>query len=44
MGIFCYGPRERMNTWLFFLMGIARRGVIKELEVRDFDKSWSACQ
>ena len=18
MGIFCYGPRERMNTWLFF--------------------------
>ena len=17
MGIFCYGPRERMNTWLF---------------------------
>ena len=29
-----------MNTWLFFskLMGIARRGVLKELEVCDFEK------
>ena len=25
-------------------MGIARRGVLKELEVYDFDKTWSACQ
>ena len=25
-------------------MGIARRGVLKELEVRDFDKTLSACQ
>ena len=38
---FCYGPRGRMNTWLFFLIltGIARGGVLKELEVCDFDKS-----
>ena len=44
---FCYEPRGRMNTWLFLskLMGIARRGVLKELEVCDFDKKiWSACQ
>ena len=43
---FCYGPRGRMNTRLFLskLMGIARRGVLKELEVCDFDKTWSACQ
>ena len=35
-----------MNTLLFLskLMGIARRGVLKELEVCDFDKTWSACQ
>ena len=26
------------------LMGIARRGVLKELKVCDFDKIWSACQ
>ena len=26
------------------LMGIARQGVLKELEVCDFDKTWSACQ
>ena len=43
MGIFLlyiYGLRGHMNTWLFFLkwMGIARRGVLKELEVCDFDK------
>ena len=25
-------------------MGIARGGVLKELEVYDFDKTWSACQ
>ena len=39
---FCYGPRGRMNTWLFFLIltGITRGGVLKELEVCDFDKSW----
>ena len=24
--------------------GIARRGVLKDLEVCDFDKTWSACQ
>ena len=43
---FCYGPRGRMNTRLFLskLMGIARRGVLKELEVCDFGKTWSACQ
>ena len=30
-----------MNTWLFLakLMGIACRGVLKELEVCDFDKT-----
>ena len=35
-----------MNKWLFLskLMGIARRGVLKELEVCDFDKTWSSCQ
>ena len=35
-----------MNAWLFLskLTGIARRGVLKELEVCDFDKRWSACQ
>ena len=35
----CYGPRGRMNTLLFFfkLMGIARRGILKELEVCDFE-------
>ena len=40
------GHVGRMNTWLFLskLMGIARRGVLKELEVCDFDKTWSACQ
>ena len=29
--LFCYGPRGRMNTWLFLskLMGIARRGVLR---------------
>ena len=26
------------------LVGIARRGVLKELEVCDFDTIWSACQ
>ena len=46
MGMFCYGPRGRMNTWLFLSKstGIARRGVLKELEVCDIDKTWSACQ
>ena len=35
-----------MNIWLFFskLMGIARRGVLKELDVYYFDKIRSACQ
>ena len=35
---FCYGPRGRMNTLLFLskLIGIARRGDLKELEVCDF--------
>ena len=43
---FCYGPRGRMNTCLFLskLTGIARRGILKELEVCDFEKNWSACQ
>ena len=43
---FCYGPRGRMNTWLFLskLIGIARRGDLKELEVCDFDKIWSVYQ
>ena len=46
MGIFLLWPRGRMNTRLFLskLMGIARRGVLKELEVCDYDKTWSACQ
>ena len=46
MGIFCYGPRGRMNTWLFLSkwIGIARRGDLKELEVCDFDKIWSVYQ
>ena len=30
-----------MNTKF---MGIAHRGVLKELDVSDFDKTWSACQ
>ena len=36
----------RMNTWLFLskFIGIARRGDLKELEVRDFDKIWSIYQ
>ena len=40
---FCY---RRMNTWLFFskLTGITRQGILKELEVCDFDKTWSADQ
>ena len=35
-----------MNTFLFLskLTGIPRRGVLKELDIRDFDKTWSACQ
>ena len=35
-----------MNTWLFFskLMGIARRGVLKELDGCDFDNICSTCQ
>ena len=43
---FCYGLRGRMNRRLFLskLMGIARRGVLKELEVGDFDNTWSACK
>ena len=40
---YCYGPRGRMNIWLFFVK-IARRGVLTELEVCDLDKTWSACQ
>ena len=34
-------------TWGLFLsklIGIAHRGDLKELEVRDFDKSWSVYQ
>ena len=38
MGIFLWAQN------LSKLMGIARRGVLKELEVCDFDKTWSACQ
>ena len=40
------GPRGRMNTWLCLskLIGIERRGDLKELEVRDFDKIWSVYQ
>ena len=32
-----------MKTWLFFskFTDISRRGVLKELEVCDFDKTWS---
>ena len=43
---FCYGPRVHMNTCIFLskLMDIARRGVLKELEICDFYKTWSACQ
>ena len=36
-----------MNTWLFFFKIDGhrnRRGVLKELEVRDFDQTWSACR
>ena len=42
---FC-GPHGRMNAWLCLLklMGIAHRGVLIELEVCDFDKTWSAFQ
>ena len=46
MGIFCYGSRGRMHTCMaiFFWTGIARRCVLNELEVCDFDKTWSAYQ
>ena len=39
---FCYGPRGRMNTQLFFVNidGIAHGGILKELEACDFDKRW----
>ena len=46
MGIFLLRAtwaHEFMATF-FKLTGIARRGVLKELEVCDFDKTWSACQ
>ena len=35
-----------MNTWLFLskLIGIARRGDLKELDVCDFDEIWSVYQ
>ena len=38
MGMFLLWATGRMNTWLFLskLMGTARRGVLKELEVCDF--------
>ena len=44
MGIFLLCGR--MNTWLFLskLIGIARRGVLKEQEVCDLDKIWSVYQ
>ena len=43
---FCYGPHGRMNTWLFLskLIGIARWGDLKELDVCDFDKILSVYQ
>ena len=45
---FCYGTHGRMNTctWLCLskLMDITRGGVLKELDIYDFDKTWSACQ
>ena len=45
---FCYGPRawahEYMAIGFFKLTCIARRYVLKELDVCDFDKTWSACQ
>ena len=33
---------EYMAIFVKILTGIARRGVLKELEVCDFDKTWSA--
>ena len=45
MGIFLlWATWARIHGYLSKLMGIAHRGVLKELEVRDFDKTWSACQ
>ena len=44
MGIFLLGATWAHEYILSKLMGIARRGVLKELEVCDFDKTWSACQ
>ena len=37
---FCYGPRGRIKISLFLskFMGIARRGVLKESEICDFEK------
>ena len=29
---------------IFLFTGLAHRGVLNELEVRDFFKTWSACQ
>ena len=47
MGIFLLWAtwaHEYIALFLSKLMGIARRGVLKELEVSDFDNIWSACQ
>ena len=47
MGIFLlWATWAHEYTWLFLskLTGIACWGVLKELEVCDFHKTWSACQ
>ena len=39
---FCYGPRGRMNTWLFLykkIDGHCTSVVLRELEICDFDKT-----
>ena len=46
MGIFLLWATWTHEYMAIFLKvtGIARRGVLRELEVCDFDKTWSACK
>ena len=46
MGIFLLWATWAREYWLFLetLMGIPHGGVIKELDVCDFEKIWSVCQ
>ena len=41
---FCYGPRGRMNTWLFFVKIDRHRTSGRFKRAGDFDKIWSVYQ